>query len=48
MSRKHEIGAPRPDLCQRIIAFARSACGKALILQDSGDQFADVGLIVDD
>ncbi len=45
---KHEIGAPRPDLRERIVTFARGACDKALVLQDSGDQFADVGLVVDD
>src|SRR5882762_11720404 len=27
---KHEIGSPRRDLSQRIVAFARGACGKAL------------------
>src|SRR5215813_2249635 len=45
---KEKIRAPGRDLGQRIVAFACGARDKALVLQNSGNQLPDIGLVVDD
>ena len=43
-----EIGPPRDDGSQRLIAVARRAGSVTFVLQDARDQFADVRFVVDD
>ena len=43
-----QVGPARRDRAERVVAVARRARGVALVLQDAGDQLADVGFVVDD
>ena len=45
---KHQIGPPRDDGAERLVAVARGAGAVAFVLQDARDQFADIGFVVDD
>ncbi len=43
-----EVRPARDDCRERLVAVARGERVVALVFQDSGDQVADVGFIVDD
>ncbi len=45
---EHEVRTPRHDGGERVVAVMRGTGKIALILQDAGDQFANVGFVVDD
>ena len=45
---KHEVRAPGLDRGERGIAVTCRSRGKSLILENARDQFANVGLVVDD
>ncbi len=45
---EYQVRAARYDGGERVVAVARGACAIALVLQNTGDQIADIGLIVDD
>ncbi len=42
-----QIGAARRNRCRRVVAVASGACRVALVFENSRDQFADIGLVVD-
>ena len=41
------MGTPRDDGGKRLVAVARGAGAVAFILQDTRDQFSDIGFVVD-
>ena len=45
---EHEVGPARDHGGQRVVAVARGARAVAFVLQDAGDQLADIGFVVDD
>lgn len=42
------MGAPLLDGFQGFVAVAREACAVPLVLENAGNEIADVGLVVDD
>ena len=48
MSRNTRFGRRAAIGGQRLVAVARGARAVAFVLQDAGDQFADIGFVVDD
>ena len=45
---KHEVGPARDDRCERLVAVGSRARAVPLVLQNAGDQFADIRLIIHD
>ena len=45
---ENQVRAARHDRRQRIVAAARGAGDIALVVENTGDQVADIGFVVDD